>query len=114
MRVTVTHLRRQRLTRRTGPKPWMLCTITSGSCVLGETKTPLAYIIRDAAEVPSEADDLATNYDTPKNEMIARMPHQDGAGLPLPTYIHDRSKVWQTMAEICRDDKYWIYVKPFQ
>jgi hypothetical protein len=42
------------------------------------------------------------------------MPHQDNAGDDLPTYIHDRSKVWQTMAEVCRDDKCWIYVKPFQ
>jgi hypothetical protein len=27
----------------------------------------------------------------PENEMIARMPHQDAAGVNLPTYIHDRS-----------------------
>ena len=84
------------------------------SCILGETKAPLAYIIRDDAAVKPEADDIPANYDTPENEMIARMPHQDNAGADLPTYIHDRSKVWQTMAEICRDDKCWTYVKPFQ
>ena len=84
------------------------------SCVLGETKAPLAYIIRDVAAVPAEADDPAGNYDTPENEMIARMPHQDAQGEDLPTYIHDRSKVWQTMSEVCRDDKCWTYVKPFQ
>jgi hypothetical protein len=84
------------------------------SCVLGETKAPLAYVIRDVAAVTAEADDDAANYDTPENEMISRMPHQDAAGQDLPTYIHDRSKVWQTMAEVCRDDKCWTYVKPFQ
>ena len=42
------------------------------------------------------------------------MPHQDNVGADMTTYIHDRSKVWQTMAEICRDDKCWTYVKPFQ
>jgi len=83
-------------------------------CVLGETKAPLAHVIRDEAKVTHEADNPATNYDTPANEMIARLPHQDAAGADLPTYIHDRSKVWQTMAEVCRDDKCWIYVKPFQ
>jgi hypothetical protein len=71
-------------------------------------------VIRDVAAVPAEADDPAANYDTPENEMIARMPHQDPAGADLPTYIHDRSKVWQTMSEVCRDDKCWTYVKPFQ
>jgi hypothetical protein len=84
------------------------------SCILGETKTPLAYVIRDVAEVPDEADDLPASYDTPENEMIARMPHQDPQGEDLPTYIHDRSKVWQTMSAICRDDKCWTYIKPFQ
>ena len=42
------------------------------------------------------------------------MPHQDNNGDDLPTYIHDRSKIWQTMAKVCRDNKCWIYVKPFQ
>jgi hypothetical protein len=32
-------------------------------CVLGETKAPLAYIIRDIAEVPNEAEDPPANYD---------------------------------------------------
>jgi hypothetical protein len=84
------------------------------SSVLGETKAPLAYVIRAEAEVTDEADDLPANYDTPENEMIARMPHLDPAGELLPTFIHDRSKVWQTISEVCRDDKCWTYVKPFQ
>ena len=80
------------------PQPWRIVT----------------YIIRDDAAVTPRADGLAANYDIPENEMTCRMPHQDLAGADLPTYIHDRSKVWQTMAEICRDDKCWTYVKPFQ
>jgi hypothetical protein len=86
------------------------------SSVLGETKAPLAYVIRDVAAVPPEANDPAANYDTPENEMIARMPHQDTAVPPqnLPTYIHDRSKVWQAISEVTKDDKCWTYVKPFQ
>jgi len=84
------------------------------TCVLGETKAPLAYVIREEAAVIPEADDLPANYTTPEQEMVARMPHQDANGDDLPTYIHDRSKVWQTMSEICQEDKSWIYVKPFQ
>jgi hypothetical protein len=60
--------------------------------VLGETKAPLAYVIRENEAVPPEADDLATNYDKPENEMIARMPHKDALDANLPTCIHDRSK----------------------
>ena len=84
------------------------------TCVLGETKAPLAYVIREEAAVTAEADDPPANYTTPEDEMVARMPHQDNNGTDLPTYLHDRSKVWQTMSEICQDDKSWIYVKPFQ
>jgi hypothetical protein len=84
------------------------------SSVLGETKAPLAYVIRDDQAVQPEADDPPDNYDTPENEMIARMPHKDTNDIDLPTYIHDRAKVWQTISEVTRDDKCWTYVKPFQ
>jgi hypothetical protein len=84
--------------------------------VLGETKVPLAHVIRDAVEVIPEAVDPPNNYASPEDEMVARMmPHQDANGVDLPTYLHDRSsRVWQTMSEICQDDKSWTYVKPFQ
>jgi hypothetical protein len=82
--------------------------------VLGESKAPLAYVIRDIAEVQDEHADAPTNYTTPEDEMVARMPHQDANGAFLPTYIHDRSKVWQTIAEICIDHSCWTYVKPYQ
>ena len=85
------------------------------TCILGETKAPLAYVIRDEAAVTAEADDPPASYNTPEDERVARMLHQDANGDDLPTYIHDRStKVWQTMSEICQDDRSWIYVKPFQ
>ena len=68
------------------------------TCVLGETKAPLAYVIRDEAAVTAKADDRPDNYHTSEDEMVARMPHQDANGDNLPTYIYDRSKVWQTMS----------------
>jgi hypothetical protein len=84
------------------------------SSVLGETKAPLACIVRDEAIVAPEADDLPDNCDTPEKEMIARMPYQDAAGVNLPTHVHDRSAVWQAISEATRDDKCWTHVKPFQ
>jgi hypothetical protein len=48
-------------------------------CVLGEIKAPLACVIQDVATVPPEADNLAANHKSPKNEKIARTPHQDAA-----------------------------------
>jgi hypothetical protein len=100
------------------PKNWPKTIDALQDCfssVLGETKAPLAHVIRDVAAATAEADDDPNNYDTPENEMISWVPHQDAAGLDLPTYVHDRSKVWQTRAEVCRDDKCWICAaKPFQ
>jgi hypothetical protein len=84
------------------------------STLLGETKAPLAYVIRDKATVPEEADDPQENYATPEEEMIRHMPHMDAAGDELPTYQHDMTKVWQTLSERTRDEKCWTYVKPFQ
>jgi hypothetical protein len=77
--------------------------------VLGETKAPLACVICSVicneAIVAPEADDPPANCDTPANEMIACVPHQDAAGVNLPTYIHDRSAGWQAISEVTRDDK---------
>jgi hypothetical protein len=84
------------------------------STMLGATKAPLAYVIRDEATVPAEADDPSTNYATPEEEMIRRMPHMDAAGIELPTYQHDKTKVWQSLSEMTREEKCWTYVKPFQ
>jgi hypothetical protein len=84
------------------------------STCLGETKAPLAYVIRDEATVPVEADDPQGNYATLEEEMIRRMPHTDAAGDGLPTYQHDRTKVWQALSDMTRDEKCWTYVKPFQ
>jgi hypothetical protein len=84
------------------------------STCLGETKATLAYVIRDEAPVPEEADDPPENYATPEEEMIQRMPHTDEAGDKLPTYQHNRTKVYQALSEMTRDKKCWRYVKPFQ
>jgi hypothetical protein len=93
------------------PKNWPKTIDALQDCfssVLGETKAPLAHVIHDVAAATAEADDDPNNCDTVENEMISWVPHQDAAGLDLPTYVHDRSKVWQTRAEVCRDDKCWI------
>jgi hypothetical protein len=82
------------------------------STILGETKAPLAYVIRDEATVPDEVDDPPNNYATPEEEMIRQMPHKDAAGNELPTYQHDRTKVWQALSEMTRDEKCWTYVHP--
>jgi hypothetical protein len=84
------------------------------SCALGETEGPLACIIQDVATVPAEAGNPAGNHDAPENKMITRMPHQDAAGEDLPTCVHGQSKVWQTMSKVCRDNKCWTCIKPFQ
>jgi hypothetical protein len=85
------------------------------STLLGETKAPFSYVIRDKAAVPDEADHSPDNFATPEEEMIHWMPHIDTAGDKLPTYQHDsRTNVWQALSEMTRDDKCWTYMKPFQ
>jgi hypothetical protein len=84
------------------------------STLLGETEDPLAYVIRDEDAVPNEADDLQENYVTPEEEILRHLQHVDATGDELPTYQHDRTKVWQALSEMTRDEKCWTYVKPFQ
>jgi hypothetical protein len=82
------------------------------SCIIGKTKAPLAYVTRDTDVVPPEDEDPTTDYLTPEDEMIRRMPHKDAAGAELPTSQHDKAKVWQILSEVCREEKCWIYIKP--
>jgi hypothetical protein len=83
--------------------------------LLGEMKAPLAYVISNEDAIPDEADgQQEKNYVTPEEEMIRLMLHVDAAGDKLPTYQHDRTKVWQALSEMTRDEKCWTYIKPFQ
>jgi hypothetical protein len=52
----------------------------------------VAHVVRDAAEVPPEADDPPANHDALENEMIARMPHQSAPAEDLPSHLHDGSR----------------------
>ena len=81
---------------------------------LGETGIPLAYVVRKDEAVPPEADDPATNYESATDEMVARAPYTDAAGDLLPTFIADRRKTWELLADLGRDDDCWTYLKPAQ
>jgi hypothetical protein len=74
---------------------------------LGESKIPLAYIVRDEEALP-DGNDPAINYATVQDEMIRRAPH-DGQ-----MYQSDNEKTWEIMAAITRDHDCWTYVKPAQ
>jgi hypothetical protein len=103
MRGQATHLRHPQLTPRTCLRPLTLCRTTAA-----------AFWLKQRPHSPPEADDLPTNCDAPENEMTARVPHSDATGANSPTCVCDRSKVWQTLSEVCKDDKCWTCVKPFQ
>lgn len=74
---------------------------------LGETKIPLAYVIRDTVELP-EGDDPSDGYATVQDEMIRRAPHG------TQVYQTDNQMVWTIIAQISREHDCWTYVKPAQ
>lgn len=80
---------------------------------LGETKIPLAYVIRKDRNVPADPDPSA-NYSTVQAEMIRRAPQVNAAGEELPTYASDNRKVWELLSSICREHECWTYIKPAQ
>jgi hypothetical protein len=73
---------------------------------LGETKIPLAYVIREDPDVAPEADNLPTNYSIKQAEMITRAPHQQGAN-PHSMFTEDNHKVWALLADICCNTSAW-------
>jgi hypothetical protein len=75
--------------------------------VLGETGVPLAYVIRDNAEIPPGTDP-SEGHITVAEEMIARVPHGK------QSYANDSIEVWSYMANITRAHDCWTYVKPAQ
>ena len=80
----------------------------------GTTKILLAYVVRETGEVTPAREVAATNYDTIQDEMIARAPHQDEDGAPLPTYQADNRLVWEKISAFTRNEPCWSYVKPAQ
>ena len=61
----------------------------------GTTGLPLGYVICSDEAVKALADDLATGYDNPFDELIARAPiaNADDADVYNPVYINDHAKV---------------------
>ena len=80
----------------------------------GTTKIPLAYVVRDSVEVVPSGEDPPENYKAVQDEMIARAPHVDQDGDPLPTYQADNRLVWEKISAFTRDEPCWSYVKPAQ
>ena len=86
---------------------------------LGETKVPLAYVLRPDPTIPDEADDPSTTeaesqYATYQEEMIKRAPINNDQGDDHPTFQQDNHRVWSLISELLRDHKCWAYVKSFQ
>jgi hypothetical protein len=81
---------------------------------LGETGIPLAYVIRKDIAVKPSIEDNELNYHTKQEEMIARAPIVDENGNFTLVYIADRTKVWELIATMCREQECWTYVKPAQ
>ena len=78
---------------------------------LGETGIPLAYVVR-TDQAPGA--DPVGGHSSALDEMISRAPHYNAGGEPLAAYLTDRLKVWELIANICRDLDCWSYVKPAQ
>jgi hypothetical protein len=69
--------------------------------ILGERKTPLAYVVRKNENIPGGTDPSA-GYSTKQDEMIARARHftvdANGIRTTDPVFIVDREKVWDIIA----------------
>ena len=83
------------------------------SC-LGVTLIPLVYVIRANEDVQPEAADHPEGNDSVQEEMIARAPILDPAGNYTATFLSDRQREWEKIAEITRDHDCWTYVRPAQ
>jgi uncharacterized membrane protein YgcG len=80
---------------------------------LGQSKIPLARVIRADIEVPDEVADPATNYSSRIDELIARAPI-GAVGAEDEDYLVDRGTVWDLIESITRNDPSWTYVKVAQ
>lgn len=82
--------------------------------ILGTTKIPLAYAIRDDEEVPDAAEDPPENYDTIEDELIARGPTCNNQGNFTQTFHADRGRVWDKLFEMLRGTDAFSYIRPYQ
>jgi hypothetical protein len=83
---------------------------------LGQTKIPLAYVIRADIAVPDEDDDDADDYASYQDELIRRAPIQhemnDDTFTFDPVYKSDRERVWELIDKLTRDHNSHTYVRP--
>ena len=78
---------------------------------LGVSNIPLAYVVRSEELMPAATP--AGGYQSLQDELIARAPIQVGnAGNAAykADYLTDRSKVWELILDIMRDQDCWSYV----
>jgi hypothetical protein len=80
-------------------------------------KIPLAYITRKKEDVPDEAIDPSTAYDSIEDELVARKGHWKLVANQPPRrteeYKGDNKKVWDVLSDIFRNSPSWQYMKPF-
>ena len=80
---------------------------------LGNTKIPLAWIVRDEENPQPHADDPATNYDTFAEELIARAPHYhtvNGQQVHTQAFKDDNVLVFNKLSLIFRGKDCWTYM----
>ena len=82
---------------------------------LGVTKIPLSYVVRAEELMPAVTP--VGGYRSLQDELIACAPIREGnAGNAAYTadYLADRSKVWELISDLARDQDCWSYVRPVQ
>ena len=82
---------------------------------LGLSKIPLAYVVRSEELMPAATP--AGGYQSLQDELINCAPIRVGnAGNVAYTadYLADRSKVWELISDLTRDQECWSYVQPAQ
>ena len=78
---------------------------------LGVSNIPLAYVLRSEELMPAMTP--TGGYKLLQDELIARAPIQVGnAGNAAYTddYLADRSKVWELISDLTRDQDCWSYM----
>lgn len=79
---------------------------------LGDSKLPLAYVIRKHEEVPET--DPEGGYATYVDELVARAPIKNADGTCTATYLTDRVKVWELISTLTRGLACFTHVRPAQ
>lgn len=87
---------------------------------MGKDGIPLAYIIRAPPGENRVGVYPIGGYPTVEDELIARAPHgvakhgDPPEWIADPTFIANDAKVWEILANICRDHSCYTYLKPAQ